>query len=60
MNALKRFIYEEDAQAMVEFALVALILVSASYGAIKLFSGAWKGKYNLIKNTRSGSAGALP
>ena len=45
---------------MVEFALVALILVSASYGAIKLFSGAWKGKYNLIKNTRSGSAGALP
>lgn len=60
---LRRFISlfsDEDAQALTEYALLAFILVLASYGAIRLFTGAWQIKFNTIKATRSGLRGIGP
>lgn len=51
---------DEDAQAMVEYALLASILVLASYAAIRLFVEVWKTKFNSVKNTRTGMSGIIP
>ena len=53
------FLKDENAQAMVEYVLVASILIAASYGAIRLFLHAWKSKYDNLKNMRTGPQGAL-
>ncbi len=63
-NAMKRsiadFFHDEDAQAMVEYILIACMLILASYGAIKLFTHAWKIKFNKVKSVRSGIIGIAP
>lgn len=60
MKALTSFINNEDGQAIVEYALVAFVLVLASYSAIKLIIFAWKIKFNNVKSVRSGPTGVFP
>ncbi|MHB9154535.1 MAG: Flp family type IVb pilin [Endomicrobiales bacterium] len=54
------FLSDEDAQALAEYALLAFVLVLASYGALKLFTGAWRIKFETIKEMRSGLKGIGP
>lgn len=54
------FLKDENAQALVEYALLLFILTIASYAGIKLFVEAWKVKFNKIQTLRTGPAGLLP
>ena len=55
-----RFIYDEDGQAMVEYVLVAAILIAASYGALRLFAVSWHMKFQRTANARTGILGIRP
>lgn len=64
MNILHRkiilFIKDENAQALIEYALLLSIFVLVSYGGISLFISAWKSKFNKLKNLRTGFLGIGP
>jgi hypothetical protein len=50
----------EKGQALVEYILVAAVLIGASYGMAKLFAILWKAKFVLLKTLRAGTAGMGP
>lgn len=57
---LKLLIYEEDAQALVEYAFLLAMFAVVSYAGINLFIDAWRHKFNVLKSVRSGVSGILP
>lgn len=58
-RAISEFWSDESAQSAVEYALLALILAAASYGAVHLFQKAWQIKFDRIKRVRGGFGGML-
>jgi|AGTN01.2.fsa_nt_gi hypothetical protein len=56
---IEDFWADESAQSAVEYALLALILVAASYGVVRLFQNAWQVKFDKIKRVRGGFGGML-
>jgi Flp pilus assembly pilin Flp len=57
---LKKFLKDENGQAMVEYILLLFILTVVSFAGFKLLMAAWKAKFNSVKNLRAGAAGVLP
>jgi uncharacterized protein (UPF0333 family) len=53
MKRLRSFFTEARGQASVEYILVTMILVAASYGAVRLFMFAWKACFNAIAARRA-------
>jgi len=47
-------------QAMVEYILVAFVLIIAAYGAIEMFRNGLAGYFNKVAKIRSGPAGMAP
>ena len=47
-------------QAMVEYILVAFVLIIAAYGAIEMFRNGLAGYFNKVAKIRSGPAGMEP
>ena len=60
MAILKGFWADESAQAMVEYAILAALLVAASYGAIKIFGAAWQKKFKTTSTMRAEAFGVGP
>ena len=57
---IKRFIEDENGQALVEYALILCVLTTVSLGAIKVFMMAWKNRFDMLKEMRSGILGMEP
>lgn len=52
-NKFVKFIKDENAQAMAEYALLALIFCLACYGALELMKRAWANKWTNTVNARA-------
>ena len=59
-GCLSRFLRDESAQAMVEYVILLVLLVAASYGGIKLFASAWQKKFNTTCTMRAEVFGIGP
>ncbi len=57
---VRRFIKDEDAQAMVEYVLLLFILTVISFAGFKMLIEAWKLKFNSVKTLRTGPLGIMP
>ena len=57
---LKKILKDEDAQALVEYALLLFVLTIVSYAGITLFIEAWQYKFSKLSGRRSGAAGIAP
>lgn len=57
----KFFIYIKNnkGQALVEYVIFILVLLMASYGAVKLFISSWNCKFNFISTTYGGIISVL-
>jgi Flp pilus assembly pilin Flp len=51
-HGLESFFRDEDAQAAVEYALLAFIFALACYGALDVMKRAWVSKWNHVKDKR--------
>jgi hypothetical protein len=61
VNILKYRLFSTNrGQALVEFLLVAIVLIAASYGASRLIAAAWKSKFTIITAMRCGVTGIGP
>jgi Flp pilus assembly pilin Flp len=52
-NKLTSFVADENAQAMVEYVLLAFMFALATVGALELMKRAWVNKWNNTKNARA-------
>ena len=55
-----KFLKDEDAQALVEYALLLVILTVVSFAGFKILIEAWKAKFNSIRTLRAGLLGIGP
>lgn len=53
-------IRNQRGQTLAEYALILALLVVIAFGALKIFTGAWKVKFDRTAQMRSGPAGMYP
>ena len=59
MKKIFNYIKNNKGQALVEYIIFILVLLMASYGAVKLFIIAWKYKFNFISTNYGGIISVL-
>ena len=57
---LSSFFREEDAQALVEYAVITALFILAAYGALRLFREALANAFNTTARRRGGELGIGP